>query len=464
MNSRESICNEIDWATARRLNSETYPEAAKKAQRNPSESPTQISEYLHRFIQEKKKRNLIDFDDILEYAIRYLVDDPNYAATRHWKYQYIFVDEFQDVNPLQFALLRAWLGVDSSICVVGDPDQAIYSWNGADARYLQSFNDYFPGAKTVVLGDNFRSTPQIIAAASAVLGTTPSLETTRPDGPFPSIHAAKDCKAEALNIAERINESRTHTRDWSDQAVLVRTHAQIATLTETFIQTGIPFTVSTRKSFSAETQSATSISSDDAVTITTFHASKGLEWPVVHVAGLEDGFVPITYATSSHALDEERRLLYVAMTRAQDQIHCSWARERLFGKRKVARQPSQFLKEISYLLEKVDNRLEEENSHNPNGASIPEQIHLLRERIFPKRPSRDPDENIRFNLEQWREQRALAAGVSPQNVISDEALEELIRHQPKTREHLNAIPYLNHFKADRYGDEIIKILSDEISE
>ncbi len=464
MNSRESICNEIDWATARRLNSETYPEAAKKAQRNPSESPTQISEYLHRFIQEKKKRNLIDFDDILEYAIRYLVDDPNYAATRHWKYQYIFVDEFQDVNPLQFALLRAWLGVDSSICVVGDPDQAIYSWNGADARYLQSFNDYFPGAKTVVLGDNFRSTPQIIAAASAVLGTTPSLETTRPDGPFPSIHAAKDCKAEALNIAERINESRTHTRDWSDQAVLVRTHAQIATLTETFIQTGIPFTVSTRKSFSAETQSATSISSDDAVTITTFHASKGLEWPVVHVAGLEDGFVPITYATSSHALDEERRLLYVAMTRAQDQIHCSWARERLFGKRKVARQPSQFLKEISYLLEKVDNRLEEENSHNPNGASIPEQIHLLRERIFPKRPSRDPDENIRFNLEQWREQRALAAGVSPQNVISDEALEELIRHQPKTREHLNAIPDLNHFKADRYGDEIIKILSDEISE
>lgn len=463
MESRESLCNEIDWATARRLNPETYPEAAKKAQRNLSESSTQVSEYLHLFIQEKKKRNLIDFDDILEYAIRYLVDDPNYAATRHWKYRYIFVDEFQDVNPLQFALLRAWLGVDSSICVVGDPDQAIYSWNGADARYLQNFNDYFPNAKTVVLDDNFRSTPQIIAAASAVLGVTSSLETTRPDGPFPSVHAAKDCKAEARNISEKINESRTYARNWSDQAVLVRTHAQIATLTETFVQTGIPFTVSTRKSSSAETQPATSVSSDNAVTITTFHASKGLEWPVVHVAGLEDGFVPITYATSSHALDEERRLLYVAMTRAQDQIHCSWARERLFGKRKVIRQPSQFLKDISHLLEKGDNRLEKGISQNLNGASIREQIHSLRERVFPKKPFRDPNESIRSNLEQWREQMALAAGVSPQDVISDEALEELITHQPKTREQLNVVLHLNHFKADRYGDQIIKILSDEIS-
>jgi DNA helicase-2/ATP-dependent DNA helicase PcrA len=457
MESRESIYNEIDWATARRLNPETYPEAATKAERNPSGSLTQISEYLHLFIQEKKKRNLIDFDDILEYAIRYLVDDPDYAATRHWKYRYIFVDEFQDVNPLQFALLRAWLGVDSSICVVGDPDQAIYSWNGADARYLQNFNDYFPNSKTVVLDDNFRSTPQIIAAASAVLGVTSSLETTRPDGPFPSIHAAKDCKAEAHNIAEKINESRTYARSWSDQAVLVRTHAQISTLTETFVETGIPFTVSTRKSSSAETQPTTSISSDDAVTITTFHASKGLEWPIVHVAGLENGFVPITYATSSHSRDEERRLLYVAMTRAQDQVHCSWARERLFGNRKVVRQPSQFLKDMSHLLEKG-------NSQSSNGASIREQIHLLRERVFPKRPSRDPDENIRLNLEQWRGHRALAAGVNPQDVISDEALEELITHQPKTREQLNVVPHLNRFKADRYGDEIIKILSDEISE
>lgn len=457
MESRESICTEIDWATARRLNPETYPEAAKKAQRNPSESSTQVSEYLHLFIQEKKKRNLIDFDDILEYAIRYLADDSNYAATRHWKYRYIFVDEFQDVNPLQFALLRAWLGVDSSICVVGDPDQAIYSWNGADARYLQNFNDYFPNAKTVVLDDNFRSTPQIIAAASAVLGVGSSLATTRPDGPFPSVRAATDCKAEARNISEKINESRTYARNWSDQAVLVRTHAQIATLTETFVETGIPFTVSTRKSASTETQAATAVPSDNAVAITTFHASKGLEWPVVHVAGLEDGFVPSAYATSSHALDEERRLLYVAMTRAQDQIHCSWARERLFGKRKVTRQPSQFLKDMSHLLEKGISK-------DSNGASIREEIHSLRERVFPKRPFRDPDESIRFNLERWRGQMALAAGVGPQDVISDEALEELITHQPKTREQLNVVRHLNHFKADRYGDELIKILSDEISE
>ena len=85
-------------------------------------------------------------------------------------------------------------------------------------------------------------------------------------------------------------QAGAYARNWSDQAVLVRTHAQIATLTETFVETGIPFTVSTRKSASTETQAATSLPSDNAVAITTFHASKGLEWPVVHVAGLEDGF------------------------------------------------------------------------------------------------------------------------------------------------------------------------------
>src|SRR5690606_27022521 len=82
----------------------------------------------------------------------------------------------------------------------------------------------------------------------------------------------------------------------------------------------------------------------DAVEIVTFHAAKGLEWPVVHVAGLEDGFVPIHHARDdAAALDEERRLLYVALTRARDELHCSWARSRAFGSRSLNRSPSPWL-------------------------------------------------------------------------------------------------------------------------
>ena len=84
----------------------------------------------------------------------------------------------------------------------------------------------------------------------------------------------------------------------------------------------------------------------DAVDIVTFHAAKGLEWSVVHVAGLEEGFVPIHHAETEDDLDEERRLLYVALTRARDELHCTWARKRAFGSRSLNRSPSPWLAAI----------------------------------------------------------------------------------------------------------------------
>ncbi|MCZ7629826.1 MAG: UvrD-helicase domain-containing protein [Microthrixaceae bacterium] len=102
----------------------------------------------------------MDFDDLLRLATRDLEADPVYATARRWRFRYLYVDEFQDVNPLQHRLLTAWLGSESTLCVVGDPNQAIYSWNGADARYLVDFDRFFPGGSTVTLHDNYRSTPR----------------------------------------------------------------------------------------------------------------------------------------------------------------------------------------------------------------------------------------------------------------------------------------------------------------
>ena len=142
-----------------------------------------------RFLAEKRRQRLVDFDDLLRLAARDLAVDPVYASGRHWRFRHLFVDEFQDVNPQQYTLLRAWLGPESDLCVVGDPNQAIYAWNGADARYLIDFERYFPGGATVTLEDNYRSTPQVLTVANAVLSAGHSvpirLRPHRADGAGP---------------------------------------------------------------------------------------------------------------------------------------------------------------------------------------------------------------------------------------------------------------------------------------
>ncbi len=450
---RESTMNEINWATARRLNPEAYPAAAEAARRKPAVGMNQISEFLLQFAQEKKRLNLIDFDDILEYAINDLTNDPEYAAGRHWKYRYIFVDEFQDVNPLQFALLRAWLGPDSSICVVGDPDQAIYSWNGADAKYLKNFDTYFPGSSTVELNENFRSTPQIIELASSLLKKeVKASKAQKPDGEIPSIYQAKTCSQEAEHIAKRINETGQISERLSRQAVLVRTHAQISQIIETFSRFSIPCSSPLSRETPLGTEDANT--NNESVTVTTFHASKGLEWPIVYIAGLEEGFSPISYADSDAALDEERRLLYVAMTRAKEQLHCTWARQRTFGNRKVTRNASPYLREISHSMDKTNFQME-------SGVPLRNRIQMFRNQIFPKTNPQETNPQLKKNLHIWRERRAIAADVKPQNVISDQALEQLIATKPQTKEQLEQIADMNTFSISRYGEEILKILSNE---
>jgi DNA helicase-2/ATP-dependent DNA helicase PcrA len=239
------VVGEIEWAKARMIAAGEYPGRAAAAHRSISTPAETVAEIFARYEDEKLKRRMVDFDDLLRLATRDLEADPQFAAARRWRFRHLFVDEFQDVNPLQFRLLQSWAGPEVDLCVVGDPNQAIYAWNGADSGYLNDFEQYYPGAVTVELTDNYRSTPQILGLANTILLRTSAtrfdLVPHRSDGPIPSVSRYDTELEEARSIARSVRDGHKPGSVWSDQAVLVRTNAQLAVFEEAFHAAKIPF-------------------------------------------------------------------------------------------------------------------------------------------------------------------------------------------------------------------------------
>ena len=338
---------EIEWAKAHRITPDDYCERAAGLRRWPALDHSVVADLYLRYEREKVKRRVVDFDDLLILALRDLTDDPDYAEARRWSYRHLFVDEFQDVNRLQFELLRAWLGDRRDLCAVGDPNQAIYSWNGADSGYIERFASWFPGAEVRDLVDNYRSTPQILAAGRAVLPAgAAKLASHSLDGPRPTVSTHADDFDEAATIARTLRDAKGPETAWSSMAVLARTNAQTAKLATALDKAQIPCRVRTDTHRTGDDAGTAPANGSDAVDVATFHAAKGLEWPIVHLAGLEQGLVPISRAQTPAEVAEERRLLYVAITRAERELHCHWAAERAFGDRTSARSPSPYLNAI----------------------------------------------------------------------------------------------------------------------
>jgi len=174
------LAAEIEWAQARCLSARDYTRAVTAGGRRSQSDPEVVTEVWKRYEREKRRRGVLDFEDLLVRCASELEDDPDFAASARWRLRHLFVDEYQDVNPAQVRLLDAWLGDSDDLCVVGDPDQAIYSWNGSDPRALVEFPLRYPGARVVRLAMNYRSTDTVLAVASSVLGAA-----TVPAGPAP---------------------------------------------------------------------------------------------------------------------------------------------------------------------------------------------------------------------------------------------------------------------------------------
>lgn len=485
----------------------------------------------------------VDFDDLVCEPARRLEQDP--ACRAHWteRFRYLMVDEYQDTNTAQLRFLRGLTGPEENICVVGDDDQAIYGWRGADVRNILRFDRDFPKAKVVYLQKNYRSVASVLALANAVIEKNPKrhdkrLLPVREQGQLPRLLVAPDGDAEAAWVGTAIKKAVSGGRRPGDIAVLYRSNILARGLEGELRQHGVPYRVLGGQAFyegkevkdliaylrllafpsdelalrrvinspprgigtrsvaklaalaeskriplyraleqgdealadddrgaravrafaglikatrgrmkqrsglaaglrtlieeiGLENELRRSSTSDKAferrwgsvvafmrsfevylertpntmgltdflarvalnsaddeaeegdgstVTLSSLHGAKGLEWPLVYLIGLEEGFLPHDRTVNPHENDavsgditEERRLLYVGITRAQDELVLTRAAFRVLRGKPMPRTPTRFLEDVDAALYEVDDL-----SSEPEPEQVKEMMANLR--------------------------------------------------------------------------------------
>ena len=211
-----------------------------------SRDPSDIIFYGYLFLE--KKCFGLDYNDLLKFTIHILRADENIRLKWQQRLEYIMVDEFQDIDKLQYELTGILCGFHRNLFVVGDPDQTIYSWRGADGRCLLDFDKAFPDASTIMMTQNYRSTPEILAAANSLIDKNKTrirkdLIPTRPRGEPVLCRHAETQKKESGWICRKINELRDSGIPYGDIAVLYRAHYITRSLEETFLDRKIPYRI-----------------------------------------------------------------------------------------------------------------------------------------------------------------------------------------------------------------------------
>ncbi|MBI1850699.1 MAG: UvrD-helicase domain-containing protein [Planctomycetes bacterium] len=192
--------------------------------------------------------NAVDFDDLLILALRLLESDETVRRAHHERFRFLLVDEYQDTNRPQYRLARALAEAHGNLCATGDPDQSIYRWRGADIGNILEFERDFPGARVIRLEENYRSTGNILRAASELIRHNrqrkeKTLFTRGPDGEPVHLLCCEDETAEARTITERINAATRADRKLGDIAVFYRTNGMSRPIEEALIRAKIPYTI-----------------------------------------------------------------------------------------------------------------------------------------------------------------------------------------------------------------------------
>ena len=198
------------------------------------------------YLYQEKKCFGLDYNDLIFVTLYIFEQNEEIRLKWQQRLEYIMIDEFQDIDPPQYRLMKALCGYHRNLFIVGDPDQTIYSWRGADVRFLLDFDREFPGTKTILMMENYRSTPQILATANSLIDKNRTrikkdLIPTLPDGPLPLCHHAPNSEAEAEQIAFQIWEKHDAGVPFREMTVLYRAHYLTNKLEEVLRKRKIPY-------------------------------------------------------------------------------------------------------------------------------------------------------------------------------------------------------------------------------
>ncbi|GAB3265537.1 ATP-dependent DNA helicase UvrD2 [Alteromonas gracilis] len=550
------LASEIEWCKVTNVRPDDYVRiAAQRGREVSGAAPDVVARVFGDYEEVKRDQGVMDMEDVILCAVAILTEDERVAAEIRRQYTHFTVDEFQDVSPVQKTLLDLWLGGRDEICVVGDPAQTIYSFAGARSSYLTGFVGEHPGATTVELVRNYRSTPQIVAAANTALAGTPSagveLRAQRPGGDEVSWVEAPDEVAEADAVAREITRLQRAGVPLREMAVLFRINAQSESFEEALTSAGIPYVVrgaarffdrqEVRQAMAMLRGAAKSGESDgdglvesvrgvlgglgwsdkapeargqardrweswsalltqaedfatgeqptllgfvselerraheqhapvaEGVTLATLHTAKGLEWDAVFLAGMQEGSMPITYAKTPTEIEEERRLLYVGLTRARQHLHVSWSLARNPGGQS-RRRPSRFLADVRPAgTSPASERRPGERSRSKRRAAIcktcrsPLNTPAERNRGYCGQCPVPYDPALLEALKAWRKERAGEESVPAYVVFSDATLEAVAETKPVSAAGLLEVNGIGRTKLDKYADELLAVLAEHRS-
>jgi DNA helicase-2/ATP-dependent DNA helicase PcrA len=416
------VAAEIEWRKVRLVSMDDYQAALPDRPLPGGLSMDATLALVQKYEDLKDDQRNLDFEDTLIATLGMLNSEKWVADRVREQFRFFVIDEYQDVSPVQRALLDAWRGGHSEVCVVGDPNQTVFGFAGASDEHLLRFESEFPGATTVELDRNYRSTPEIVRLAnSTVPNSRLELVSMRESGPAPRVIVSATDEDEAHAVGNAIRVAIESGSDPADISVLYRINVQSLVLEKVLGDMRIPFRVRGGRFFDepvvtqalvlvrgrlqtdpgasardtmalilrenlgwlskppanpvdrhawdimstlaqiAENLPGTATVIDlaadlkhradnemepavSAVTLSTIHNAKGLEWDTVFVIGMSEGLFPLSYSMGDGPMQEERRLAYVAFTRAGRSLTLSWAeRQKASG---ALRTRSRFIPEI----------------------------------------------------------------------------------------------------------------------
>jgi DNA helicase-2/ATP-dependent DNA helicase PcrA len=562
---------EISWTKQASVLPEDYPATARRANRHVADlAPSAVADLLVAYEREKQAAQVIDFDDVLLCAVALLAEHPQVAAEVRRTYRHFVVDEYQDVTAVQQRLVDLWVAGRHDICVVGDPAQTIHGYAGARSSFLLQFADRQPGAEVVTLTRDYRSTPQVVGCANALMRSHGGLTLTaqRPAGPPVAFVDSGTPHQEASAVATWLADRYEAGRAWGEMAVLYRVHAQAGLLELALAERGIPYRLAGSERFFERAEVAQALrvlgaaaqedpgaaavgvtqeklrslgwketpptagrareiwesfqtiadliaglaEADprltigaasgelarrareddvplrDGVTLTTLHAAKGLEWEVVAIIGANDGLIPFVRATTKDQIAEERRLLYVGLTRARTDLRISWART----DRGTPRDPSPFLAGLAQAGAGTGEATEgvAASAATSSSADVLASLGLNRSGAAEavRRPtalathcsrcgeplSSAAERNLGHHrdcaseaatalathLERWRADEARRQGVPAFCIVTDAGLLAVAEASPRDMAALEAIDGLSSRARSRYGSQLIALVDE----